>query len=546
MRGIGVAMGVLVSDLKTSTADFRARASEYSQVADELRALLNKTRSIAGGNAQQLRESRNKLSVQERISRLIDPGSALLEIGALAGLNVDGSTEPGAGISVNIAQVSGRPCMIIANNPEAKGGTYFPMTVKKHLRGQEIAAENRLPCIYLVDSGGAFLPLQDRVFPDREHFGRIFFNQARMSAAGIPQLSVVLGSCTAGGAYVPAMSDEAIMVRGNASIFLGGPPLVKAATGEEVSAEELGGADVHCSKSGVADHLANSELEALDRARAIVASFGPERRELAPRFEQDAEPEAPLYDPRELYGIMGTDLRRSFPVREVLARLLDGSRLDEFKATFGTTLCCGFGHIYGYRVGIIANDGILFSESALKAAHFIELCNQRLTPILFVQNIVGFMVGKSYEHEGIAKHGAKMVAAVATSRVPKYTLVIGGSFGAGNYGMCGRAYDPRFLFTWPNSRTAVMGGQQAAEVLTEVKRAGYLRKGETVPEAELQNYHAEIAKKYEIESHSFYGSARLWDDGVIDPLDTRPQLALAFASSLLDPSVPYQPGVFRM
>ncbi len=539
-------MGVLVSDLKTSTADFRARASEYSQVADELRALLNKTRSTAGGNAQQLRESRNKLSVQERISRLIDPGSALLEIGALAGLNVDGSTEPGAGISVNIAQVSGRPCMIIANNPEAKGGTYFPMTVKKHLRGQEIAAENRLPCIYLVDSGGAFLPLQDRVFPDREHFGRIFFNQARMSAAGIPQLSVVLGSCTAGGAYVPAMSDEAIMVRGNASIFLGGPPLVKAATGEEVSAEELGGADVHCSKSGVADHLANSELEALDRARAIVASFGPERRELAPRFEQDADPEAPLYDPRELYGIMGTDLRRSFPVREVLARLLDGSRLDEFKATFGTTLCCGFGHIYGYRVGIIANDGILFGESALKAAHFIELCNQRLTPILFVQNIVGFMVGKSYEHEGIAKHGAKMVAAVATSRVPKYTLVIGGSFGAGNYGMCGRAYDPRFLFTWPNSRTAVMGGQQAAEVLTEVKRAGYLRKGETVPEAELQNYHAEIAKKYEIESHSFYGSARLWDDGVIDPLDTRPQLALAFASSLLDPSVPYQPGVFRM
>lgn len=536
-------MGILVSELKTTTAEFRARATEYAQAAEELRALIRHTQTITKGDAEQLRAKRNKLAVQERIARLIDPGTAQLDLAPLAGLNVDGSTEPGAGIHLCVGQVSGRTCMIIANNPEAKGGTYLPMTVKKHLRGQEIAAENRLPCIYLVDSGGAFLPLQDRVFPDREHFGRIFFNQARMSAAGIPQLSVVLGSCTAGGAYVPAMSDEAIMVRGNASIFLGGPPLVKAATGEEVTAEELGGADVHCSTSGVADHLAESELEALDRAREIVASYG---RDRAPRFEQDASPEPPRYDPRELYGIMGMDLRRTAPVREVLARVLDGSRFDEFKASFGTTLRCGFGHIYGYRVGIIANDGILFSESALKAAHFIELCNQRLTPILFIQNIVGFMVGKRYEHEGIAKHGAKMVAAVATSRVPKYTLVIGGSFGAGNYGMCGRAYDPRFLFTWPNSRTAVMGGQQAAEVLTEVKRAGYLRKGGTVPEQELQQYHAEITKKYETESHAFYGSARLWDDGVIDPLDTRPQLALAFASSLLDADLPYQPSVFRM
>ena len=539
-------MGILVSELKTTAAEFRTRAAEYERASQELRSLLEKTQAISSGEAEKLRTERKKLSVQERIARVVDPGSAVLDIASLAGLHVDGNSEPGAGIAVCVAKVSGRTCMIIANNPEVKGGTYFPMTVKKHLRGQEIAAENRLPCIYLVDSGGAFLPLQDRVFPDREHFGRIFFNQARMSADGIPQVSVVLGSCTAGGAYVPAMSDEAIMVRGSASIFLGGPPLVKAATGEEVTAEELGGADVHCSKSGVADHLAHSELEALDRARAIVASFGPERRELSPRFEPDAAPEEPVYDPKEIYGIVGLDLRRAYPVREVLARLLDGSRFDEFKGTFGTTLRCGFGHIHGFRIGIIANDGILFSESAVKAAHFIELCNQRLTPLLFVQNIVGFMVGKSYEHEGIAKHGAKMVAAVATSRVPKYTLVIGGSFGAGNYGMCGRAYDPRFLFTWPNSRTAVMGGQQAAEVLTEVKRAGYARRGEAAPEADLLHYYSEITKKYDTESHAFYGSARLWDDGVIDPIDTRQQLALAFASSLLDPLLPYRPGVFRM
>jgi len=427
--------------------------------------------------------------------------------------------------------------MIVANNPLVKGGTYFPMTIKKHLRAQEIALENNLPCIYLVDSGGAFLPLQDEVFPDRFHFGRIFYNQAQMSSRGIAQIAVVLGSCTAGGAYVPAMSDETIMVRGNATIFLGGPPLVKAATGEIVTAEELGGADVHCKVSGVADHLAENEHEALQKAREIVASLG---ADTSSRLRAEQESEEPLYDPAEIYGIVGTDLKKSFPVKEVLARLLDGSRFYEFKENYGTSLKCGFGHIHGFRVGIVANDGILFSESALKAAHFIELCNLRNTPLLFLQNIAGFMVGKSYENEGIAKNGAKMVTAVSTSWVPKFTLLIGGSFGAGNYGMCGRAYEPRYLFSWPNSRISVMGGSQAASVLTQIK---FAKSGES---AEAKQYHEQIFSKYEKEGSPYYASARLWDDGVIDPIDTRSTLALAFASSVVRPAGESRFGLFRM
>lgn len=536
-------MPIIESHLNTKSAEFIEKKSAYDALVTSLRTLEQRAADPASGEARALAASRNKLSTAERIELLVDPGSPILEIAPLAGLNVDGNDDPGAGIRTCIAQVSGRRCMIVANNPAVKGGTYFPMTVKKHLRAQEIAEENALPCIYLVDSGGAFLPLQDQVFPDKLHFGRIFFNQARMSARGIAQIAVVLGSCTAGGAYVPAMSDETIMVRNNATIFLGGPPLVKAATGEEVTPEELGGAEVHCKRSGVSDHLAENEEHALSIAREAVFSLGSDS---VPRFAPEQLPEAPLYDPAELGGIVGTDLKRSFPMREVLARILDGSRLHEFKAEYGTTLICGFGHIFGYRVGVIANDGILFSESALKAAHFIELCNQRLTPLLFVQNISGFMVGKSYENEGIAKHGAKMVSAVATCRVPKLTLLVGGSFGAGNYGMCGRAYDPRFLFTWPSSRISVMGGAQAARVLTDIQLAATKRKGEQPDEKKLQKHHDEILAKYENEGSPYYATARLWDDGVIDPERTREVLALSFGAMLLDPAEPYQPGVFRM
>jgi acetyl-CoA carboxylase carboxyltransferase component len=539
-------MSVIHSQLKKNSPEFKQNEAQYRLLAEELQRLLQSAAQPADENAIKLARERKKMLAAERVEALVDEGSPILEIAPLAGLGVDGATEPGAGISTCLGTVEGRHCMIIANNSAVKGGSYFPMTIKKHLRAQELAFENALPCLYLVDSGGAYLPLQAQVFPDRFHFGRIFYNQARMSACGIPQLSAVLGSSTAGGAYVPAMSDETIMVRGNASIFLGGPPLVKAATGEEVSAEQLGGAEVHCTKSGVADHLAEDEIHALRILRSIVRSLGPERAELRPRLLPDQAPEAPLYPSEEIYGIVGGDLKKSFSCREVLARLVDGSRFEEFKKDYGTTIICGFAHILGYRVGIIANDGILFSESALKATHFIELCNQRLIPLLFVQNIVGFMVGKTYEQEGIAKHGAKMVSAVATSRVPTFTLIIGGSFGAGNYGMCGRAYDPRFLFTWPNSRISVMGGTQAARVLTDIKMAAGQRKNRPPAQDELEAYHRSITEKYEQEGGPYYATARLWDDGVIDPARTRQVLALAFANTLFDPSTPYRPGVFRM
>lgn len=539
-------MAILQSHVHTSSPEFKERAAAYRAVVGEIGKILDDARASANADAVKLQQSRGKLPVQDRIAALIDEGAPLLELGALAGYEVPDHPGAGSGIVTGISWVSGRPCMIVANDPATKGGTYFPLTVRKHLRAQEIAEENRLPCLYLVDSGGAFLPLQDQVFPDRFHFGRIFYNQARMSALGIPQISAVLGSCTAGGAYVPAMSDEAVMVRGNATIFLGGPPLVKAATGEIVTAEELGGAEVHCVTSGVADHLEESEEEALARIRSIVSSLGPERDDTEIRLEPEQSSEPPAYDPDEIYGIVDPELRRSFAVHEVIARLVDGSRFDEFKRSYAPTIVCGFAHIHGYRVGIVANNGILFSESALKATHFIELCNQRHVPLLFLQNIVGFMVGTKYEHEGIAKHGAKMVSAVATSRVPKLTVIIGGSFGAGNYGMCGRAYEPRFLFAWPHSRTAVMGGAQAAGVLTDVKRAASSRKGGSVNEAELAEYHATILAKYDRESRATYGSARLWDDGIIDPATTRESLAVALGATFYDPRTPYRPGVFRM
>ena len=538
-------MTVINSNLNTATAEFKERDREYRKLVAEYQELLAKSKSTSV-EAKKLADERGKFTADQRIEALIDPGAPVLEIAALAGMNVDGSPEPGAGLITCISEISGRQCMIVANNPAAKGGTYSPATVKKHLRAQEIALQNKLPCIYLVDSGGAFLPLQDQVFPDRFHFGRIFYNQAQMSAQGVAQISVVLGSSTAGGAYVPAMSDETIMVRGNAAVFLGGPPLVKAATGEEVTAEELGGAEVHCKKSGVSDHLAENEQHAFELAREAVSALGPEREETVPRMLRDQMPEEPLYSPEEIYGIVGSELKKSFSMREVLARLVDGSRFHEFKSEYGQTIICGFAHIHGFRVGIIANDGILFSESALKATHFIELCNQRLIPLLFVQNITGFMVGKSYENEGIAKHGAKMVSAVATSRVPKFTLIAGGSFGAGNYAMCGRAYEPRFLFSWPNSRISVMGGAQAARVLTDIKLAAAKRKGTKSDQKEIDRYHDEILSKYEIEGSPYYATARLWDDGIIDPLNTRQVLALAFAGTMFDRRVPYQPGIFRM
>lgn len=542
-------MGIIRSQINTKTAEFKQKFPAYEVLSQELRTYLAKSFRPETEEAIALARKRNKFLARERIDLLVDPGSPVLELSALAGMDMYDGVEPGAGIITCIGLVSGQKCMIVANNPAVKGGTYFPITVRKHIRAQEIALENHLPCLYLVDSGGAYLPLQDQVFPDRFHFGRIFYNQALMSSKRIPQIALVLGSCTAGGAYVPAMSDETIMVRGNATIFLGGPPLVKAATGVEISAEELGGADVHCKISGVADHLVETEEEGFIRLREIVKNLG--TGSSASRFCQTATPEEPLYDVKEIYGIVGTDLKKSFPVLEVIARLVDGSRFDEFKATYATTVKCGFAYIHGFLVGIIANDGILFSESALKATHFIELCNQRGVPLLFLQNIVGFMVGKTYEHEGIAKHGAKMVTAVSTSWVPKYTLLLGGSYGAGNYGMCGRAYEPRFLFSWPNSRISVMGGSQAAHVLSEVRFSALKKEKKTVKDEgkdeDVERYKQEINEKYEKEGSPYYATARLWDDGVIDPLDTRAVLALAFASSKLDLDTSAgRFGLFRM
>ncbi len=536
-------MDILESLIDPQSPEFQANAAHNRALVQELKERLEQVRQGGGEKARQRHRQRNKLLVRERIDRLLDPGSPFLELSPLAAWGLYDGQAPAAGIVTGIGRVSGRECMIVANDATVKGGTYFPMTVKKHLRAQQIALENHLPCIYLVDSGGAFLPMQDEVFPDVDDFGRIFYNQAVMSAAGIPQIAAVMGSCTAGGAYVPAMSDEAVIVQGTGTIFLGGPPLVKAATGEEVTAEELGGADVHTRISGVADHFAEDDEHALQILRDIVESLNRRKRvelELRP-------PEDPRYDPQELYGILPPTFKTTYDVREVIARLVDGSRFREFKARYGATLVTGFAHIHGYPVGIVANNGILFSESALKGAHFIELCTARRIPLLFLQNITGFMVGKEYEAGGIAKDGAKMVHAVANARVPKLTVIIGGSFGAGNYGMCGRAYGPRFLWMWPNARISVMGGEQAANVLLTVKQDQRARQGQPpmTPE-EQEAFKRPILEKYEREGSPYYSTARLWDDGVIDPAQTRDVLGLALSACLNAPLEETRYGVFRM
>lgn len=536
-------MEILESRINPRSPEFQQNAAHNRALVDELRA---RQALVAQGGDEQARQrhtERGKILVRDRIDRLLDGGSPFLELSPLAAWKLYDDDAPCAGIITGIGRVAGRECMIVANDATVKGGTYFPITVKKHLRAQQVALENRLPCLYLVDSGGAFLPMQDEVFPDMDDFGRIFYNQAIMSAAGIPQIAAVMGSCTAGGAYVPAMSDEAVIVKGTGTIFLGGPPLVKAATGEEVSAEELGGADVHTRLSGVADHLAEDDAHALEIVRAIVAT-------LNTRKGMDLEihpPEEPLYEPSELYGVIPTSFKVAYDVREVIARLVDGSRFREFKARYGETLVCGFSHIHGYPVGIVANNGILLSESALKGTHFIELCTARRVPLLFLQNITGFMVGKAYETGGIAKDGAKMVHAVANANVPKLTVVIGGSFGAGNYGMCGRAYGPRFLWMWPNSRISVMGGEQAANVLLSVKQDQLARQGQPLMTSQEQRrFMQPTLDKYEREGNPYYATARLWDDGILDPVETRPVLALALSACLNAPISESRFGVFRM
>ncbi|WP_267379339.1 MULTISPECIES: carboxyl transferase domain-containing protein [unclassified Sphingomonas] len=528
---------VLASAVSPDSETFRANAAHNRALAESLRADVARTALGGGAASRERHTARGKLLPRDRVEHLLDPGSAFLEIGQLAANGLYDDAVPGAGLICGIGRVSGRPCMILCNDATVKGGTYFPLTVKKHLRAQEIAQENRLPCIYLVDSGGANLPHQAEVFPDREHFGRIFFNQAQMSALGIPQIACVMGSCTAGGAYVPAMSDETIIVRGQGTIFLAGPPLVKAATGEVISAEELGGADTHGRRSGVVDHVAENDDHALTIVRDIVATLPPATR--AP--VNLAAPRPPRYAAEELYGIVPADVRAPYDVHEVIARLVDGSEFHEFKALYGASLVCGFAHIWGMPVAILANNGVLFSESAQKGAHFIELACQRKIPLLFLQNISGFMVGGKYEAEGIAKHGAKLVTAVATASVPKITLLIGGSFGAGNYGMCGRAYSPRFLFTWPNSRISVMGGEQAASVLATVHRDA-----ERWTPEEAEAFKAPVRQKYEDEGNPWYATARLWDDGIVDPAQTRDVLGLALAATLEAPIGEPRFGVFRM
>ncbi|TMQ67722.1 MAG: methylcrotonoyl-CoA carboxylase [Candidatus Eisenbacteria bacterium] len=535
-------MELIESHLDVRSDEFKANAAHHRALAAELKRHL--ARIKAGGEPDQVKRhrSRGKLFVRDRIEKLLDPATAFLELSPLAAHGLYDGEAPCAGIVTGIGVVHGRQVMVVANDATVKGGTYFPLTVKKHVRAQEVALENHLPCVYLVDSGGAFLPLQADVFPDRDHFGRIFYNQARMSALSIPQLAVVMGSCTAGGAYVPAMSDEAVIVRNQGTIFLGGPPLVRAATGEEVSAEDLGGADVHTRISGVADHLAEDDTHALEIARDIVAHLG-----RASGATLDLAPgEPPRYDPDEIYGLLPRDLRQPYDVRELIARLVDGSRFHEFKARYGTTLVTGFAHLQGIPVGILANQGVLFSESALKATHFIELASQRGVPLLFLQNISGFIVGKQYEHGGIAKDGAKMVHAVANAQVPRVTVIIGGSFGAGNYGMCGRAYQPRFLFLWPNSRISVMGGEQAASVLAQVKQTQREAAGQSMTEAEVRAFKQPILDQYEEEGSPYYATARLWDDGVLDPAETRTALSLALAASLNAPIPEMRFGVLRM
>ncbi|HET7480720.1 MAG TPA: carboxyl transferase domain-containing protein [Rubrobacteraceae bacterium] len=535
-------MSKLRSHIDPRSEDFRRNAGAYENVLSELRERSAEARRGGGEKARKRHRERGKLPVRERIDLLLDPGTAFLELSPLAAHGMYDGRVPAAGIVTGIGRVSGREVMVVANDATVKGGTYYPMTVKKHLRAQEIAEQNHLPCVYLVDSGGAFLPLQDEVFPDREHFGRIFYNQARMSAKGIPQIASVMGSCTAGGAYVPAMSDEVVIVKGEGTIFLGGPPLVKAATGEEVTAEELGGADVHTRRSGVADHFAEDDRHALAIVRSIVENLNTQKKPPWPI----EEPEEPLHDIEELYGIVPTDYRQGYDAREVIARIVDASRLHEFKPLYGETLVCGFARIMGHPVGILANNGILFSESAQKGAHFIELCCERGIPLVFLQNITGFMVGKEYEAGGIAKDGAKMVMAVASANVPKFTVIVGGSFGAGNYGMCGRAYSPRFLWMWPNARISVMGGVQAANVLLTVQEENLKREGKEMNEDERTEFRRPILEKYEDEGNPYHSTARLWDDGVIDPVDTRMVLALGLSAAANAPLEETTFGIFRM
>ncbi len=535
-------MQALDSRIDPRSEEFKANAAAMRAVVEDLREQAARAAQGGGEAARAKHTARGKLLPRDRVDQLLDPGSPFLEIGQLAAHGMYDGDAPSAGVIAGIGRVQGVECMVVANDATVKGGTYYPMTVKKHLRAQEIAQANRLPCIYLVDSGGAFLPKQDEVFPDRDHFGRIFFNQANMSAQGIAQIAVVMGSCTAGGAYVPAMSDETVIVRNQGTIFLGGPPLVKAATGEVVSAEDLGGGDVHTRVSGVADHLAENDGHALYLARRIVARLN--HRKPNTVALQNAEP--PRFDPEELYGIIPRDTRKPYDVREVIARVVDGSRFDEFKARYGSTLVTGFASLHGMPVGIVANNGILFGESAQKGAHFIELCCQRGVPLLFLQNITGFMVGRKYENGGIAKDGAKMVTAVATAQVPKITAIIGGSFGAGNYGMCGRAYSPRFLWMWPNARISVMGGEQAASVLATVRRDGIEAKGQSWSAEAEEAFKAPIRQQYEDQGHPYYATARLWDDGVIDPAQTRRVLALSLSAALNAPIEPTRFGVFRM
>ncbi|MBN6034445.1 carboxyl transferase domain-containing protein [Amycolatopsis sp. 195334CR] len=533
---------VLSSSAEPRSEDYARYATGHAELAEDLRKRLSQTR-LGGPEKARIRHvERGKLLPRDRVDALLDPGSPFLELSPLAATGLYDDEAPAAGIITGVGRVSGRECVIVANDATVKGGTYYPMTVKKHLRAQEVALHNNLPCLYLVDSGGAFLPRQDEVFPDREHFGRIFYNQATMSARGIPQIAAVLGSCTAGGAYVPAMSDEAVIVRNQGTIFLGGPPLVKAATGEVVTAEELGGGDVHARQSGVTDHLATDDAHALRIVRSIVSTLGPR----APRPWDVRPVEPPKVDPEQLYGVVPTDSRTPYDVREVIARIVDGSRFAEFKKEYGTTLVTGFAHVHGHPVGIIANNGVLFAESAMKGAHFIELCDKRSIPLLFLQNITGFMVGRAYEAGGIAKHGAKMVTAVACARVPKLTVIIGGSFGAGNYSMCGRAYSPRFLWMWPNARISVMGGEQAASVLSTVRRDAIEGRGGEWSTEDEEAFKDPIREQYEEQGSPYYSTARLWDDGVIDPADTRTVVGLALSAAANAPLEDVSYGVFRM
>ncbi|KEI72704.1 carboxyl transferase domain-containing protein [Endozoicomonas elysicola] len=539
-------MVALTTTIAIDSAEFNDNRRQMQALVDELQ---QKSDHLKQGGPEKAREKhigKGKLLARDRIAMLLDPGSPFLEVGLFAADKVYNEEVPCAGVVAGVGQVSGRECMIVANDATVKGGSYFPLTVKKHLRAQTIAEQNQLPCIYLVDSGGANLPRQDEVFPDREHFGRIFFNQANMSARGIPQIAAVMGSCTAGGAYVPAMADESIIVRRQGTIFLAGPPLVKAATGEEITAEALGGADVHCRKSGVADHYANDDAHAISLIRQSVSRLNSVKLSIEKR-QYDLQPGVePLYDIRELYGVVPSDLRQPYDVREVIARIVDGSDFDEFKALFGETLVCGFARIHGHPVGILANNGILFSESAQKGAHFIELCCQRKIPLVFLQNTTGYMVGSQAESGGIARHGAKMVNAVACARVPKFTVIIGGSFGAGNYGMCGRAYDPRFLWSWPNARISVMGAEQAANVLVQVKRDAMEKQGQALSEEEAQAIRQPILENYDHQGNPYYASARLWDDGVIDPADTRNVLGLGLSAAMNAPIEDTRFGIFRM